>query len=61
LKDVLVENVMAGGDSAARGMIAGMILGAHNGMAAIPEHWLGEMKAYEKIRQLLEDIDRSTG
>lgn len=56
LKDALIENVMAGGDSAARGMITGMILGAHNGIEAIPERWLNEMKAYTRIRQLLEDI-----
>jgi ADP-ribosylglycohydrolase len=53
LKDALIENVMAGGDSAARGMMVGMILGAHGGMEAIPGKWLAEMKAYEKIRQLL--------
>jgi len=57
LRDALIENVMAGGDSAARGIMAGMILGAHNGTEAIPEHWLAEMKAYPQIRQLLEKID----
>jgi ADP-ribosylglycohydrolase len=57
LKEALIENVMAGGDSAARGMMVGMILGAHNGMAAIPEHWLTEMKAYANINRLLKRID----
>lgn len=57
LKDALVENVMAGGDSAARGMMAGMILGAQGGMDAIPDHWLSEMKAYDHINHLLETID----
>jgi ADP-ribosylglycohydrolase len=38
-------------------MMAGMILGAHGGMAAIPEHWLSDMNSYENIRQLLESID----
>ena len=36
----MVENVMAGGDSSARGMMAGMILGAAHGMTAIPEAWV---------------------
>ena len=57
LENALVENVMAGGDSAARGMITGMVLGAHNSMGAIPSHWLSEMKAYSRIKDLLEKID----
>ncbi len=56
LKDALIENVMAGGDSAARGMMAGMILGAYNGLEAIPGHWLSEMKAYPRIQDLLNNI-----
>ena len=35
-KTAMVENVMAGGDSSARGMMAGMMLGAAHGMTAIP-------------------------
>ncbi len=57
LQDALIENVMAGGDSAARGMIAGMLLGAFHGIAAIPESWLTEMAAHKKIISLLADID----
>jgi ADP-ribosylglycohydrolase len=53
LKQALVENVMAGGDSAGRGLIVGMVLGAHLGMDAIPRQWLKEMKAYPKIVDLL--------
>jgi ADP-ribosylglycohydrolase len=56
LENALVENVMAGGDSAARGMMAGMILGAHGGFDAIPGHWLTEMKAHDHIRRLLETV-----
>jgi len=57
LKEALVENVMAGGDSAARGMLVGMVLGAHLGSAAIPSDWLAEMKRQQKISELLQIID----
>jgi ADP-ribosylglycohydrolase len=52
-KTAMVENVMAGGDSSARGMIAGMVLGAANGMTAIPDTWISEMTAGERINLLL--------
>jgi len=35
----LVDNVMAGGDSAARGLLAGMLLGAAGGPEALPGTW----------------------
>ncbi|MFH1980378.1 MAG: ADP-ribosylglycohydrolase family protein [Pseudomonadota bacterium] len=54
LKTALVENVMAGGDSAARGMIVGMVLGAHLGTAAIPQNWLTGMAAYARIVALMQ-------
>jgi ADP-ribosylglycohydrolase len=57
LREALIENVMAGGDSAARGMITGMLLGAFHGIAAIPESWLTELAAREKIMTLLSEID----
>jgi ADP-ribosylglycohydrolase len=57
LQEALIQNVMAGGDSAARGMITGMLLGAFQGFAAIPENWLTELAAREKITTLLADID----
>lgn len=53
LADALVENVMAGGDSAARGMLAGFILGAHAGPDAIPQEWLTDMVHGREILKLL--------
>ena len=53
LQQALIENVMAGGDSAARGMITGMLLGAFHGIEAIPESWLTQLVAREKIISLL--------
>jgi ADP-ribosylglycohydrolase len=57
LHDALIENVAAGGDSAARGMVVGMILGAFHGRDAIPDGWLSELRAYTEISTLLEDLE----
>ena len=53
LKEALVQAVMAGGDSAGRGMIVGMVLGAHLGGEGLPEHWMTDLsKSQEIIRHL---------
>jgi len=52
LKEALVENINAGGDSSARGMLAGFILGAYQGLETIPDSWFADMAAHEKIRAL---------
>ncbi len=57
LEEALVANIMAGGDSAARGLVTGMILGAYHGMDAIPERWLNGLNAYDRIIALLDRID----
>ncbi|MHC1742452.1 MAG: ADP-ribosylglycohydrolase family protein [Syntrophobacteraceae bacterium] len=57
LREALIENVMAGGDSAARGMAVGMILGAHLGEKAIPDEWLSGLKQRARIEALLEQIE----
>lgn len=57
LRNALVENVAAGGDSAARGMVVGMVLGAFHGRDAIPDEWIEEMRAYREISTLLEDLE----
>lgn len=56
LKEALVQCVMAGGDSAARGSVVGMVLGAHLGMEHVPRQWIEEMKAAKKIDSLLNRI-----
>lgn len=56
LKEALVQNVMAGGDSAARGMAVGTILGAHLGMEAIPAEWIEGLKKKPEIERLLGRI-----
>lgn len=57
LRRALIENVMAGGDSAARGMVVGMILGASLGIDAVPAEWLQEMNRYEEINRLLKELE----
>ena len=55
-KTAMVENVMAGGDSSARGMMAGMVLGAAHGMEAIPAAWQAGMTASQRINTLLDHL-----
>ena len=53
----LVENVMAGGDSAARGMAAALILCARSGPDAVPESWLSGLSAHDRIESFFARID----
>jgi len=53
LKEALVQSVMAGGDSAGRGLLIGMVLGAHLGEEAIPNEWLEGLKKGAVIRAAL--------
>ena len=55
----MVENVMAGGDSAGRGMLAGMMLAAHGGMAAIPDEWVSGLSHHDRIIASLERLDKA--
>ncbi len=56
LREALIQSVMAGGDSAARAMIAGMVLGAHLGMNGIPREWVSGLAAGRDILALLARI-----
>jgi ADP-ribosylglycohydrolase len=56
LEAALVENVMAGGDSAARGMAVGMLLGAWLGEGGLPKTWLEQMNRTDQIDHLLAKI-----
>ncbi|HVN71040.1 MAG TPA: ADP-ribosylglycohydrolase family protein [Desulfomonilia bacterium] len=56
MREALIQNVMAGGDSAARGMAVGMVLGAHLGVEAIPQEWIEGLKKREEIEELLYKI-----
>ena len=54
----LTQNVMAGGDSAARGMLAGMVCGARLTPGDIPQEWLAGLRARAAIQSDLRAIDR---
>jgi ADP-ribosylglycohydrolase len=56
LEEALIETVMAGGDSAARGMVVGMVLGAYHGETGIPERWLDAMVGFREIKTALEKL-----
>ena len=57
LKGALVDNLSAGGESAGRAAVIGMILGCFHGRDAIPDDWLEDLAAYREISGLLEDLE----
>ena len=56
LSTCLVECVMAGGDSAARAMAAGMVLGAALGMESIPDIWLNSLSRHSQLMDKLQKL-----
>ncbi|MGE5840076.1 MAG: ADP-ribosylglycohydrolase family protein, partial [Deltaproteobacteria bacterium] len=56
LREALVQGVMAGGDNAARGLVVGMVLGAHLGGRHLPEEWVSELKKSAEILRLLDQL-----
>lgn len=55
-REALIANVMAGGDSAARGMLAGAILGACGAPDAIPADWRDGLAHGPEIARHLDAI-----
>ncbi len=56
LEEALVQAVMAGGDSAGRGMVVGMVLGAHLGEQGLPGQWVSGLQRRLEILDLLDKI-----
>jgi ADP-ribosylglycohydrolase len=54
LETALIENVMAGGDSAARGSVLGLFLGAAHGTQAIPARWSDALTAQSRVDKFLQ-------
>ncbi len=56
LEHALIENVMSGGDSAARGLILGLLLGAAHGRRAVPDRWIQSLVARPRIESFLKTV-----
>jgi ADP-ribosylglycohydrolase len=56
LKEAMIQSVMAGGDSAGRGMLVGMVLGAHLGSKGLPAEWVSGLERGKEISALIEKI-----
>jgi ADP-ribosylglycohydrolase len=56
LKEALIQSVMAGGDSAGRGLMVGMVLGAYVGAEGLPAAWFSNLKKGNTISELLGQI-----
>ena len=54
LEEALIANANIGGDSAARGMVIGMLLGAIHGKGAIPERWLSALNSLSHVEKQFE-------
>jgi ADP-ribosylglycohydrolase len=53
-KNALIQNIYGGGDSAARGMVIGAILGAYLGESAIPVQWMASLNHFKEIDCLMK-------
>lgn len=56
LEEALVATVMAGGDSAGRAMVVGMLLGALHGIPSIPVTWLASLQCRAEVEASLESL-----
>ncbi len=52
----LVQNVMAGGDSAARGLLLGLLFGCASGPGALPAQWQDGLEKAARIKELAAKI-----
>ncbi|KAK3269456.1 hypothetical protein CYMTET_22107 [Cymbomonas tetramitiformis] len=54
LEEALVANAGVGGDSCARAMVIGMLLGAAHGMEGIPLRWMQNLNAAGHVNQMYD-------
>ena len=55
--EALVQNAMAGGDSSARGMLIGLVMGAAHGTDWMPHAWVDELAAHDEVKALLQLLE----
>ncbi|MGM0379846.1 MAG: ADP-ribosylglycohydrolase family protein [Bacillota bacterium] len=49
----ILKNILAGGDSAARGIIIGSILAQYHGIEKIPDNWINDINQIDYIKKIL--------
>lgn len=54
--EALVANAMLGGDSAARGLLLGLLMGARHGVAAFPVGWTDDLNAGTRIESAITGL-----
>jgi ADP-ribosylglycohydrolase len=57
LAEALVDGIMAGGDSAARGILVGAMMAAHHGWDAIPSSWVADIKSRHHLEALASRME----
>jgi ADP-ribosylglycohydrolase len=55
-REAMIANTAAGGDSAARGLLAGMVLGSRLGLDAVDSDWIEQMAYSERIEKALKAL-----
>ena len=53
-QEAMKQNLLCGGDSASRGMVIGMILGATFGFSNLPTQWVKELNEYALINSFTQ-------
>ena len=53
IEAAFIENAIAGGDNCARGLALGILLGSANGLSAIPQGWIENLKARRDLGNFL--------
>ena len=51
----MIENIKAGGDNAARGIIYGLFMGLKHGIDWVPKQWLNKIKQKNRIEELIKE------
>jgi ADP-ribosylglycohydrolase len=57
LERALVANANVGGDSAARGITIGILLGAVQGEDSVPQRWIRTLRSMEHVDSLLARLE----